>query len=138
MQDILFQKTYGFQCKCSVGKRRRFFFFLKFFLHTCARSLFWSPFALLGRCIGYSVRFLCWLCAPQGTQLNFLGFGLAECLAWISLFLFLLSMITAICNVGCEMSTSEAAQTSSLRCLTIDFKALMSEDGRCSTWRPSL
>ena len=26
-------------------------FFLKFFLHTCARSLFWSPFALLGRCI---------------------------------------------------------------------------------------
>ena len=31
--------------------------------------------------------------------------------------------------VECEMSTSEAAQTSSLRCLTIDFKALMSEDG---------
>ena len=35
--------------------------------------------------------------------------------------------------IECEMSTSEAAQTSSLRCLTIDFKALMSEDGCHST-----
>ena len=30
----------------------------------------------------------------------FLGFGFAECLAWLSLFLLLLSMFTAICNVA--------------------------------------
>ena len=37
--------------------------------------------------------------------------------------------------VECEMSSSEAAQTSSLRCLTIDFVALMSEGGYYSTGR---
>ena len=98
------------QCKCSVGKRRWFVFFLKIFSTRVHVHFFGHPSHSWA--VAFDIHFDS--CAGSAHHMEHSSIFLDSVLHGYHCFFFLLSMFTAIRNVGCDMSTSEAAQTSSV------------------------